>query len=234
VDLTIPIPPFVVSGLAATALFAVLARFLGGGIFLLWPLAFAAAASTVVLVVFRPGSAVYLRLGPWAKPVGALVVLAVLMGAGGTEYTYGFYGNLAALATADADPVDLSGGTNHTVSFELKNTGTTTVRISPTFRLVLENASGQAVPVDIGCPPSPPPSSTDRDAKQLPPGGSIVHHVTFWSNGTNLGPTFDCGKWQVTPGQTYTLYAVMGGRAGGSTLPVWVGSVESNRIAVIP
>jgi len=234
VDLTIPIPPFTVSGLAATAILIVLARFSNGNIFILWPLAWAAATTTLAVVVFRRGSAVSQRLGSWAKPVGALVVVAALMGAGGTAYTYGFYGDLAAFATADADPLDLSDGANHTVSFELKNVGTTTVRIFPTLRLALENASGEAIGADFGCPPSMGRLSTDRNVKELPPGGTIEFKVKLQSDGMNLPSNTSCPRWHVVAGETYFLYAIVGGRAGSITLPVWVGSVESNRIAVIP
>lgn len=232
VDRTIQLPPFSVTFFTAAILLSFFAATTGGDPFILVPMAWAAAASFIVLVVLRPGSPANKRLGSYVHLAGALVVVAVLLSSGGIAYTYGAYGDLVAVASAEADPLDLSDGANHTVVFELKNQGPLAVRFStkPYLDLELTNSSGERVP-GFGCPGSKR-SLTDRDVRELLPGGTFRYEVNGRWDGDIFPDNSSCGRWHMAAGETFYLYAIISGRAVSATLPVWVGSVESNRIAI--
>lgn len=152
-------------------------------------------------------------------------------------YTWGSYGELAAVASAEASPLDLSDGANHTVLFELKNVGLTPVRVVPYLKhLRLETALGETPDLYGHCVNSHAYQmfqGSDGWENELPPGGTIGFEVRVQSNGTHLATGENCAHWLVTAGETYYLHAAIEGLPATNTLPIWVGTLETDPIALV-
>lgn len=239
VDRTVSIPRGLVACLWVVVPLVPLAMFAGGQYPVLWPLCWASVTATGAVLVLRKGSVPSRRLGRWVTPVGTIAVVAVLMGTGGGQfvwaYTWGSTGDLSLTAMPDVDPLDLSDGANHTVTVELRNIGTTAVRVTPYLQVGVEDDSGEGVYGGSSCPPFP------RDlqyvpgfagGKDLAPGAAFQFEVTLRSNGSVL--QVDCDRWQVTASETYLMHATIEGLPRSDNLPTWTGSVQSNRVEVHP
>ena len=223
---------FLFVGLFASMTLLWIAVALNGRVRLAMPLALSALSVTMLAWVLVGNTRVAKRVGPWRAPFAAAVVVLLFLGTGGLAYTYGSAGSLELRAIPDSAPLDLRDGANHTVTFELRNTGHSAVRfVNWGLSLVLVDANGSWVGGNFTCPVLVRAPATDADTEELAAGQAFRFERRFWAEGAQLHEY--CHDWNTVSGGDYQLFAALSLVPGAVTLPHWSGTLESNRVPAV-